>query len=207
MMIAMPNSLLQPLHQVEDLRLGRHVERGRRLVGDQELGVVDQRHRDHHALAHAARELVRVVVDALLGARDPDLPSGSRSPGAAHPCLRDVLVDQHGLLELPADRLDRVQRGHRVLEDHRRSSSPRISRSRCRRRAEHLLAVEQHRARSTSACRGSTRPMTVRKVTLLPRAGLADDAERLRPSSSEKLTPVDRLDDAVVGAERGARGP
>ena len=36
------------------------------------VGVVDERHRDHHALAHAARELVRVVVDPPLGARDPD---------------------------------------------------------------------------------------------------------------------------------------
>ena len=71
-MIALPNSLLEALHQVEDLRLRRHVERGRRLVGDQQVGVVDERHRDHHALAHAAGELVRVVVDPPLGARDAD---------------------------------------------------------------------------------------------------------------------------------------
>ena len=36
-------------------------------------GLVDQRHRDHHALPHAAGELVRVVVDAPAGARDADL--------------------------------------------------------------------------------------------------------------------------------------
>ena len=36
--------------------------------------VVRERHRDHRALAHAARELVRIVVDALLGMRDADLP-------------------------------------------------------------------------------------------------------------------------------------
>ena len=67
--------LLQLVHQAQDLRLRRHVERGRRLVGDQELRVVDQRHRDHHALPHAARELVRIVVDALVGARDARPPS------------------------------------------------------------------------------------------------------------------------------------
>ena len=71
-MIALPNSCCETLHQVEDLRLRRHVERGRRLVGDQQVGIVDERHRDHHALAHAAGELVRVVVDAPLGARDAD---------------------------------------------------------------------------------------------------------------------------------------
>ena len=31
--------LLQFAHQIEDLRLDRHVERGRRLVGDQQLGL------------------------------------------------------------------------------------------------------------------------------------------------------------------------
>jgi hypothetical protein len=64
---------LQPAHQLEDLRLDRHVERGGRLVGDQQVGLAGQRHRDHHALAHAARQLVRVVVDAALGRRDADL--------------------------------------------------------------------------------------------------------------------------------------
>jgi hypothetical protein len=36
--------------------------------------VAGQRHRDHDALAHAARELVRVLVDALLGRGDADQP-------------------------------------------------------------------------------------------------------------------------------------
>ena len=47
--------------QVEDLRLDRDVERRRRLVGDQQLRLAGERHRDHRALAHAARELVRIV--------------------------------------------------------------------------------------------------------------------------------------------------
>jgi hypothetical protein len=38
--------------QREDLRLDRHVERRRRLVGDEELRLARERHRDHHALAH-----------------------------------------------------------------------------------------------------------------------------------------------------------
>ena len=58
--------------EVEDLRLDRHVERRRRLVGDQELRLAGQRHRDHRALAHAARELVRVVVQPRRRAGDAD---------------------------------------------------------------------------------------------------------------------------------------
>ncbi len=59
--------LAQLSHQLEDLGLDRRVERGRRLVGDQELRVAAQRHRDHHALPHASRHLVRVVVHPPLG--------------------------------------------------------------------------------------------------------------------------------------------
>ena len=58
--------------QVEDPGLDRHVERGRRLVRDQDLRIAGERHRDHHALPHAARELVRVLVDPPVGRRDAD---------------------------------------------------------------------------------------------------------------------------------------
>ena len=54
-----PVRSLQRADQLEDLGLDGHVERGRRLVGDQQLRVARERHRDHHALAHAAGELVR----------------------------------------------------------------------------------------------------------------------------------------------------
>ncbi len=80
--------LLQLAHQLEDLRLRRHVERRRRLVRDQQVGVVDERHRDHHALPHAAGELVRIVVDPLLGPRNADLLERVHAPGRAPPAWR-----------------------------------------------------------------------------------------------------------------------
>src|SRR5512139_468797 len=64
--------LLDPAQQVEDLRLRRHVERGRRLVGDEQARIARQRNGDHRALAQAAGELERVLVDAPLGLRDAD---------------------------------------------------------------------------------------------------------------------------------------
>ena len=57
---AHPVLLLELGEQLEDLALDGHVERGRRLVGDQQLGLAGERHRDHHALLLAARELVRI---------------------------------------------------------------------------------------------------------------------------------------------------
>ena len=55
---------LEVLDQVEDLRLHGDVERGRRLVGDQHVRTVGERHGDHHALALAARQLVRILAQA-----------------------------------------------------------------------------------------------------------------------------------------------
>ena len=50
----------QVLQQRHDLRFDRRVERRRGLVGEQQIGLDQERHGDHHALAHAARELVRI---------------------------------------------------------------------------------------------------------------------------------------------------
>ena len=41
--------------QVEDLRLDGHVERRRRLVGDEQFRVAGERHGDHHPLLLALR--------------------------------------------------------------------------------------------------------------------------------------------------------
>src|SRR5262249_59029470 len=60
----------QIAHEIEDLRLHRDIEGGRRLVGDEKVWITSQRHRDHDALAHATRKLVRVVLETLLGRRD-----------------------------------------------------------------------------------------------------------------------------------------
>ena len=109
---------LEPLHQLQDLRLDGDIERGRRLVCDQERGVAGERHRDHHPLAHPTRELMRIVVRAPICVRDADL--GQQVDG---PCPRlsvgHRLVGAQLLLDLPADGVDGRQRGHRVLEDHR----------------------------------------------------------------------------------------
>ena len=82
------------------------------------LRIAGQRDRDHHALAHAARELVRIAREALLRIGDAELgqlvarlvPRGARIE-------RLMLPQRFG--DLRADRVDRVERRHRLLEDHR----------------------------------------------------------------------------------------
>jgi hypothetical protein len=56
--------------QVEDLRLDGDIKSSGRLIGNQQLGIARQRHRDHDALAHATRELVRIVTHAPFRRRD-----------------------------------------------------------------------------------------------------------------------------------------
>ena len=57
----MPRSRCRSTQQPQDLRLDGDVERGRRLVGDQQRRAAHQRHGDHHALAQAAGKLMRVL--------------------------------------------------------------------------------------------------------------------------------------------------
>jgi hypothetical protein len=52
--------LLRVLQELENLRLHGDVKRGGRLVGDQQVRLVGERHRDHHALALPAGELMRI---------------------------------------------------------------------------------------------------------------------------------------------------
>ena len=65
---------LQVVDQLQDLRLDGDVERGGGLVGDQEVGLVGQRHGDHDALPLAARELMRIGPEPPFGIGQPDEP-------------------------------------------------------------------------------------------------------------------------------------
>src|SRR5690606_2290199 len=109
---------LQIEQELHDARSHRHVERGRRLVRDQELRPACQRHRDDRALQLPAGELMRVAVDAALrlaNARAREQRDGSLTRFA----LRQLLVQHQRFDDLAADRVDGIQRGHRLLEDHR----------------------------------------------------------------------------------------
>ena len=97
--------VLQFGHQVEDLRLDRHVERRGRFVGDQQRGAAGQRHGDHHALAHAARELVRIGVGPLARPREcrprravrpPRSPAG-RQPSAVCSTITSAICRPTGI--------------------------------------------------------------------------------------------------------------
>ena len=114
------NAVLQVAQQVQNLGLDGHVQRGSRLVGNDDLGVAGQGHGDHDALAHTAGQLVRVhLVDAVAVG---DANGLQHLDGALLDVLLGLaftLVQGDDLVDLGADAEYRVQTGHRLLEDHR----------------------------------------------------------------------------------------
>jgi hypothetical protein len=105
---------LELAEQVDDLRLHRHVERGRRLVEHYEPRPEDHGAGDRDALALAAGELVGVAIaargiEADLDQRLVDEPA-TLIPGPAE------LVHRQSLLEDLRDRQARRQRAERVLK-------------------------------------------------------------------------------------------
>ena len=107
---------LERLDLLQDLPLHDDVERGRRLVEDDELRIERERHCDDHALAHSARQLVRVCAhETLVHADEVEQLAGAHDRAV----LRDVLVRLHHVDELVADPHDGIERVHRALEHHR----------------------------------------------------------------------------------------
>ena len=136
--------------EVEDLRLDRHVERGGRLVGDDQLRLAQERHGDHHALAKPARELVRKLRQALLGRGDADARREARARAARAASRRHgPMLAQH-LGHLVADAIARVERRHRILEDHGDALAAQLAPAALR-TAREGLAFERDRLRASVA--------------------------------------------------------
>src|SRR4051812_44525549 len=182
---------LQLLEQVDDLRLDRDVERGDRLVGDDELRLQRDRARHADALALAAGELVREAVVVL-----------RVEPHGVHEVLHALLalalvaldvVDDERLADDRADRLARVQGRVRVLEDHLHVAPQRLE-LRARLVRDVLAAVDQLAARRLE------QPRDEAGRRRLAAAGLADDAERLALDDVEAHA-VDGLHGADLLAE------
>ncbi|MEH2476076.1 hypothetical protein V1284_007520 [Nitrobacteraceae bacterium AZCC 2299] len=118
--------LLQVADQGEDLLLGGDVERGGRLVGDQELGLQHQGHRDHDALALTAGQPMRKRSEDALHVGQPHLVHHFENPRAARGGIEIGVGAQH-LVDLLADRDDGIERRHRLLEDHRHGGGAELS--------------------------------------------------------------------------------
>jgi hypothetical protein len=185
---------------IENLGLNGDVERGRRLVGDQERRFATQRHGDHDALAHAARHVVRIVVDALRRRGDPhqfEHFDRARFGGAR----RHLGMGQDRLDDLLADGVDRIERGHRLLEDHRHLAAAQLAPLVGRQR-QHVAISEQHRLGLDLARRARHQTHDRQRRHALAAAGLADKADGA-PAGNAEADAVDGAEQAAVGREVG----
>ena len=196
-----PESGLEVVQQVQDLCLNRDVERGRRLVRDQDPRLAGQRHRDHDPLPQAARELVRVVVEALGRPRQPDQAEHLQGPRAGRLPGR-VPVQRVRLGDLVADGLRRVQGRQRVLEDHRDLVAADLAQF-VLGQADELALTQLDRAADDLAA-GRQQVHDRQPGHGLAAAGLAHQAERLAGVQVQVDVP-DGLDGGLADVDVGGQ--
>ena len=201
--------ILQAAQQVQNLCLDGNIQRGGRLVRDDDLGVAGQRHGDHNALTHTAGQLVGVhLIHAV---------AVGNAYGFQHldGALLDVLlalalalVQGNDLVDLGADAEHRVQAGHRLLEDHRNIVAAQTL---------HLfgggLGNVIRLAVAEVQTDGTLHDLTLRALQQLHQrqagdglaaAGLADDADGLADGDFKGNT-VHALDHAGIGEKVGVQ--
>ncbi len=110
--------LLQLQQQLDNLCLNGHVQRRGWLVGDQQLWPTGDRHGDHHALTHAARQLMRIDIQSRRRVGNADLRQQIDSALTASAAVA-ALMHLNRFHDLVADSVAGVQAGHRILENHR----------------------------------------------------------------------------------------
>ena len=104
-----------PLQQVEHSGLHRHVERRRRLIGDEEGGVAGEGDRDRDALALTAGDLVDVRPRDLLRVQEGDVGEGIEDR-SAQPVSAEPPVTAERPRDLRPDPHEGVEGGERLLE-------------------------------------------------------------------------------------------
>jgi len=191
------------LQQRENLLLHGDVECGGRLVGDEHAGAGGESHGDQDALAETAGKLVGILASAEgrigHGGASERIQNAAAEIGGG-----DVrLVDADGFLDLRADAKDGIERGHRLLKNHRDAAPAKSAKLR-RGGGEKIRA-------SGSGCGGvepgfagvaravGSEAHQGERENRLAGAGLADDAERFAGGEREGNV-VDRANPAI---ERG----
>ena len=180
--------------EIEDLRLDRHVERGGRLVGDQEFRFARQRDRNRHPLPHAAGELMRILRQPLFGRGNADRGEQFDAALAGGGIVEFEMLLQR-LDQLGADGQHRIERRHRILEHHRQRPAAQLAQF-LRRKLQQVLPIEHHTAGELCLLRQQLQDGP--RQHGLAAAGFADDAERLACADSE----IDMVHSTQIAARR-----
>ena len=206
--------LLERQDQLEDLGLDRRVERGRRLVEDQQRRLGGERHCDHNPLQHPTRQLVRVAPHHPGRIGDPHLVEHLLA--SLERLLTGYAGDLEHLCNLTADADRGVQRTTGLLVDHRDGLCAQVPQRGAAER-QHVAAVDGDPSARDTAVAGQVAHHGQRHRRL-PAARFADEAERLpRPDAerdvaqhervlaADAVADVDVLDGERVGLGRRGR--
>ncbi len=196
---------LQPPRMPQDLGLGGDVERGGRLVAEQQPGSTVSAPGDHHPLQHPAGQLVRVLAEVPLGVVEPDGAQQLHRPRRAR-AAGPPAVEPQRLGEEVADPAHRVDAGARVLEDHRDlGAAQRAAAARGRRSARRS---RRRAPRPRPRHRSGRSPRTVAGGDRLAGAGLADQPDHLarrRPRGTPRRGSAARPARAAAATGRRSR--
>ena len=150
-------------------------------------GLARQRERDHGALAHAARHLVRIGVLAAAPGSGCAPASAYRAPAVRASACRYPLVLAHRLDDLPADGVDRVHRQHGLLEHHGHGLAAEVASS-ARPCSDVTSMPSTWMVPSMRDRFGGCRRRIERSVTLLPEPDSPSSATT-SPLPSDRSTP------------------
>ena len=183
-------ALLEVEEQFKNLRLNGHVERGRRLVGDEQLRLGSESHRDHDALLHPAGELVRIIFEPRFRRGNADQFQQADDFGVVG-LLGAVELER--FLDLIADAEDRIQRRARVLKniaDHAAANLPQLGLV----HLQHVAAVQENLAAHVTRRRRRHEPRDGERGHAFAATALAHEADGLARINGEGH--------AVHGAQR-----
>ena len=192
----------QPIEQLEHLRRNCRVERGRRLVRDQDRGVRRQGHCQKGPLLKTSRESMGVFGQAAHGIRESHLAEPFDRDSTRLAAV-DVPVNANCFHDLRADRDDRIECASRLLENERDLPTPDAPPLLFPRAGELPAAEPDLAGRSRSVRRqADERPRRQR----LSAAALSDDGQGLAGLEVE-AHPVDRGCDSTAGGDLDTEVP
>ena len=187
----------QRQQQLEDRGLDRDVESSRRLIGNDHVGITGNRHGNDDALLLTAGQLVRVVVDTPGGIGQPDHLQQLDRAGTGF-LLGEVAVGPQTLDDLPTNGIDRVERGGRLLEDHRDLVTANWAELAVG-HTQQLTVAELGRA--PDRCGGGQQAKNSSRAHRLARSGLTDHSDDFAGSDVE-VHSVDGVHHPGIGLER-----
>ena len=145
------------------------------------FGRTGQRDGDHRPLPHAAGKLVRIFVEPAVGIGNADDGHQFERPLPPLPGVERLVGDQV-FLDLHADRQDRVQGRHRLLENHRDLAATQPAEF-FRGHGNEIAAAPVDTAAHVS--RFADQPHDGTQRDALARAGFADEADDLARADVE----------------------